>query len=181
MEGGASIVIELLPELAPNTVNSFIHLAKLGCFDGHAIQRIVPGYVADMSYSAFGKDYAKYLIPNESRNNGFAQNTMTVQPGVVAMGGYRDGIAGGEFFFPYALSERIDGNYPGFGTVLEGWDEVERWATVELVPVHYEPYPDMKVNRPATPIVIKRVTVETFGREFPPPVTTPIHKMPPSW
>lgn len=43
MENGAEIVIELLPAHAPNTVASFIHLAKLGVFDVHAIERIVPG------------------------------------------------------------------------------------------------------------------------------------------
>ena len=43
MENGADIVIELLPESAPNTVNSFLFAASHGYLDHHAIERIVPG------------------------------------------------------------------------------------------------------------------------------------------
>ena len=59
MASGADIVIELLPDAAPNTVASFIHLAKLGVYDGHAIERICPGRWVDASYSAFHRDEAK--------------------------------------------------------------------------------------------------------------------------
>ena len=40
MENGRKIVIELLPEAAPNTVASFIHIARQGLMDHYAIQRI---------------------------------------------------------------------------------------------------------------------------------------------
>ncbi|NLT58960.1 MAG: peptidylprolyl isomerase [Clostridiales bacterium] len=177
MDNGSKIVILLRPDQAPNTVASFIHLASLGCFDGHAIQRIVPGYVADMSYSAFGKEQAKYLIANESRNHG-VDNTLPVEPGKICMGGYSAGIAGGEFFFPYAYHEKLQGNYPAFGEVLEGWEEVERWATVALVPV---PSEYVEINRPEVPIVIRRVTVDCKGQEFPPPVKLEGAKLPSTW
>ena len=49
MENGADIVIELLPESAPNTVNSFLFAASHGYLDHHAIERIVPGNWVDMS------------------------------------------------------------------------------------------------------------------------------------
>lgn len=54
MENGNKIVIELLPEAAPNTVNSFIYIASAGLMDHYAIQRIVPGNWVDISYSGFG-------------------------------------------------------------------------------------------------------------------------------
>ncbi|HBN56495.1 MAG TPA: peptidylprolyl isomerase, partial [Lachnospiraceae bacterium] len=38
MENGKSVVIELLPESAPNTVNSFIYAAQKGYMDHHAIE-----------------------------------------------------------------------------------------------------------------------------------------------
>ena len=44
------IVLELLPEAAPNTVNSFIYAASRGFMDHHAIQRIVPGNWVDVTY-----------------------------------------------------------------------------------------------------------------------------------
>lgn len=42
MTNGAKITIELLPEYAPNTVNSFIYAASHEVFDQHPIERIVP-------------------------------------------------------------------------------------------------------------------------------------------
>lgn len=87
MKNGKKIVIELLPESAPNTVNSFIYAASRGYMDNHAIERIVPGNWVDISYTAFGKKECQYLIPNE-----FELNPRVVpldsHPGVVAMGGY---------------------------------------------------------------------------------------------
>ena len=64
MTNGSKIVIELLPEAAPNTVNSFIYAASRGFMDHHAIQRIVPGNWVDVTYQAFGHKECQYLIPN---------------------------------------------------------------------------------------------------------------------
>ena len=69
MANGRNIVIELLPESAPNTVNSFIYTASRGYLDHHAIERIVPGNWVDVSYTAFGKKECRYLIPNEFELN----------------------------------------------------------------------------------------------------------------
>ena len=165
MENGAEIVIELRPDQAPNTVRSFIHLARLGVFDGYAIQRVVPGYVVDVSYSAFGREEAKYLIANESRNHG-VDNNIRVEPGVVCMGGYKAGIAGGEFFFPLEYHEKLDGNYPAFGVVLSGWEEIDGWQRVDLKPI---PSENVVINEPIEPIVIASVTVDTAGADYAPP------------
>lgn len=181
MENKVLIIIELYPEEAPNTVSSFISLANSGCFDGHAIERIVPGYVVDASYTAFGRQACKYLIDNESTSWGFP-NHLRVEPGVIAMGGYGEaGIAGGEFFFPLAYHEKLNGNYPAFGRILSGFDEVQRWETVPLRPVDYPSDPTLVINAPITPLVIERIRVETFGRDYPAPVKRPIQEMPPSW
>lgn len=181
MENGKKIVIELEPTEAPNTVNSFLYLAKKGCFNHYAIQRIVPGYVVDVSYSAFGKEECKYLIANESRSKG-VPNQIKIEPGVIAMGGYGEaGIAGGEFFFPLDYHEKLDGNYPGFGYVIEGLEEIKRWETVELIPVPYPQDPSIEINRPAEPIIIKEVFIETFGIMYPEPVKLETDYLPPSW
>ena len=65
MANGKKIVVELLPESAPNTVASFIWCAGHGWLDNHAIQRIVPGSWVDLSYEAFHHKECAYLIPNE--------------------------------------------------------------------------------------------------------------------
>ena len=93
MKNGKRIVIELLPEAAPNTVNSFIYVASRGLMDHHAIQRIVPGSWIDVSYTAFGKKEAQYLIPNEFELHPEI-TPLDSHPGVVCMGGYGDGRSG---------------------------------------------------------------------------------------
>lgn len=180
MNSGKKIVIELLPEKAPNTVNSFIHLARLGVYDGHAIERIVPGYVIDASYRAFGRSEAKYLIKAESKAFGF-DNDLRLDPGVIAMGGYGDnGMAGGEFFFPLVYNEKLDGYYPGFGIIREGLEEVMSWEHVPTKPVKLDGNP-MSVNEPLDPIVIERLEIETFGEEYPEPVKIDTDWLPMTW
>ena len=181
MANGRNIVLELLPEHAPNTVNSFLWLARQGCYDGHSIQRIVPGYVIDASYNAFGKEICKYLIDNESTSHGFP-NHLKLEPGTIAMGGYGEmGIAGGEFFFPLAYSENLQGHYPGFGRVIEGWDEVQRWESVPTHPVRHPSGLPIEINEPLEPLTIRQVTVETFGADYPEPVRREMHELPPGW
>lgn len=180
MENGAMITIELYPEEAPNTVNSFISLANKGLFNRHAIQRIVPGYVVDVSYTAFGRDACKYLIANESRSHG-VENRIRVEPGVIAMGGYGNGIAGGEFFFPLAYHEKLDGSYPAFGRVLTGLEEIFRWERLPLRPVAYPEDPGIVVNEPVSPLVISTVLVDTFGAVYPEPIKLQMEKRPPGW
>lgn len=169
MQGGAEIVCELRPDQAPNTVASFIHLAKLGVFDNHAMERIAPNFVADMSFTAYGRKDARYLIPYETRDAGFANNLPAV-PGAIVMGGYDQGIAGGEFFFPFVEKASITWHYPAFGTVVKGMEEIMRWNTLEVTTMPVPGDDSVKVTVPVHPPVIETVTVETFGVDYPTPV-----------
>lgn len=181
MENGKKIVIELLPEAAPNTVNSFIHIASAGLMDHYAIQRIVPGNWVDISYSGFGKKEAQYLIPNEFQLNPDIK-PLDSHPGCVCMGGYgEDGLAGGEFFFPLRDCPEHKGVYPVFGKVLEGMDEIYRLEKVETVPVEDFPIEGVEVNTPVEPQVIDRVELELYGRSYPEPVKMPVQKLPEMW
>ncbi len=181
MASGARIVIRLLPDAAPNTVASFAYAASHGWLDHHAIERIVPGDWVDVSYSAFGREECKYLIPNE-----FALHPELVplpsRPGCVCMGGYGEaGLAGCEFFFPLRPCPEHLGVYPVFGTVLEGMDEIRRLESVETQPVLDFPIPDVKINRPLVPQVIERVELELDGHRFPAPVRVKNPSLPPNW
>ena len=181
MADGAKIVLELRPDQAPNTVASFLHLCRLGVYTGHSVQRIVPGYVIDASYNAFGDERAKYLIENESTSHGFP-NHLKLEPGTIAMGGYGEmGIAGGEFFFPLAYSEKLQGNYPGFGTVVEGWETVAGWETVPTRAVKHPAGLPIEINEPVEPITIAAVDVETYGVDYPEPVKKEMRQVPPGW
>ena len=123
---GAEIELELLPEIAPNAVTSFLYLARRGIFDGQTIERVVPGWVLDMSYHAFHNPEACYFIPNDVNSGRYLEATF----GTVGMGGYGPpDISGGEFFFPLADCPAITGKYPIFGRVTRGLEERIRAAS----------------------------------------------------
>ncbi|HOO27981.1 MAG TPA: peptidylprolyl isomerase [Lachnospiraceae bacterium] len=173
MKNGNQIVIELYPQKAPNTVNSFIYAAMHGIFDGHAIERIVPGSWVDFSYSAFGKEEAKYLIPLE-----FSQ--IPVEDGYIAMGGYGDlGIAGCEIFFPLRKCPEFNGKYPAFGKVLEGMEELYRLEKTKTVPI--DTHPGIEIHKPVEPQIVQNVRLELYGHLYPPPVRVAHHQLPDSW
>ena len=178
MASGAEIRIELFPEIAPNAVASFVDLARKGVFDHYPIERIVPGWVLDVSYHAFHKPEACYFIPNDVRSGRCMEATF----GTVGLGGYgAPDIAGGEFFFPLDDCPAITGKYPIFGKVIEGLEELRRLEGVETYPVPFPGEPTVKINTPASPEFIECVTVETFGAEIPAPTRIPRAEKPLFW
>ncbi len=180
MANGSKIVIELLPEHAPNTVNSFIFAAKNGYLDNHAIERIVPGNWIDMSYTAFGHKECQYLIPNEFQLNPDVV-PLDSHPGVVCMGGYGEaGLASCEFFFPLRDCPDHKGIYPVFGRVLEGMEEIWRLEKVETIPVDF-PIEGVEVNQPVEPQIMERVELELYGVEYADPVKVENSELPICW
>lgn len=181
MENGSKIVIELLPQSAPNTVNSFIFAANNGFFNNHAIERIVPGSWIDMSYSAFGHEEAKYLLPSEFLLNPEIE-PLKPEPGTVAMGGYGESdLAGCEFFFPLRDCPDLKGRYPVFGKVTEGMEELYRLEKVKTVPVTTYPIEGVVVNEPVDPQILVKVELELFGMEYPAPIRLPNAVLPACW
>ena len=126
LKNGAKIVLDLLPDAAPNTCASFVWAVKHHIYDGHAIQRIVPGKWVDLSYNAFDKKEAKYLLPNEfDLHPGLTPVPVTA--GTACMGGYDElGLAGCEVFFPLTDQPQLTGTYPVFAKIVSGFDEIER-------------------------------------------------------
>lgn len=181
MNTGRNIVLELYPEEAPNTVNSFIWLCRQGVFDNYAVERVVPGFVIQPSLFEFNTPLGQFEIASECSAYGFA-NHLKNEPGCVAMGSDVPGQASGsEFFFTLSYHARLDGYYPVFAKVIEGWDEVQRMERAALVPVP-NPYEGIEINRPAVPEIMERVTVDTFGADYPAPVVlTRTHRREPEW
>lgn len=178
MENGAELILELLPQAAPNTVNSFIQAAQQQVFDRHGIERIVPKDWIDMSYSGFGKKEGQYLIPYESELHPEIP-PLDSHFGCVCMGGYgKMGQAGCEFFFPLRDCPEHKGIYPVFGRVLSGEEELLRLKSVELEPVTDYPYPGIEVNRPKQPQVVTQVKLRLYGYQPEPPVTLSREELP---
>lgn len=166
LSDGGRIRLELLPDLAPYAVASFLWLARRGVFDQTPVERIVPGRVVDVSYHAFRNPEACYFIPNDAKSGLYHR----AEFGTVGLGGYGEpDIAGGEFFFPLADCPDITGIYPIFGLVTEGLAELRRLEQLETVPVTYPGLPDVQINTPVDPVYLDRVTVQTYGKDYGPP------------
>ena len=161
-------------------IDSILFDGEFVLFDG-GFERIVPGNWIDVSYTAFGQEACRYLIPNEFELHPEIE-PLPSHPGCVCMGGYGEaGLAGCEFFFPLRDCPEHKGIYPVFGRVLEGMEELRRLERVETVPVTDFPIEGVEVNRPVEPQVIERVEAELYGGTYPEPVRVENPKLPPCW
>ena len=162
MENGDIIKAELYPEIAPNTVNNFISLVKKGFYNGLNFHRVIPGFMIQGGCpDGNGMGGPGYSIRGEFAQNGF-DNALRHTPGVLSMArAMHPDSAGSQFFIMHKTSPHLDGAYAAFGKVTEGLDVVDKIAQT---PTDFR-------DRPMTPQVMKTVTVETFGTEYPEPET----------
>jgi len=115
-----NIVIELLPQAAPVTVNNFVFLARQHYYDGVTFHRVLPGFVAQGGDpTGTGSGGPGYFIPNEDSDLTFDG------PGVVAMANSGRDRNGSQFFITYAAQPSLDGGYTIFGLVTGGMDVVQ--------------------------------------------------------
>ncbi|MDE6612959.1 MAG: peptidylprolyl isomerase [Clostridia bacterium] len=161
MENGRLIKAELFPEKAPNTVNNFISLANSGFYDGLIFHRVICGFMIQGGDPAgVGTGGPGYYIKGEFALNGFLENDIKHERGVLSMArAMAPDSAGSQFFIMHKNSSHLDGQYAAFGKVIEGIEVVDAIATVDT---------DWS-DKPKTPQVMKKVTVETFGEEYPEP------------
>ncbi len=160
MAGGELIELELEPEVAPNTVDNFIHLIEEGFYDGLTFHRVVPDFVIQGGCpEGTGQGDPGYNIPGEFAANGY-ENDLKHTRGVVSMARSElPDSAGSQFFIVVDDSPELDGEYAAFGRVIEGMEVVERIVQVERD----------SVDKPLEEEVMQKVTVETFGVEYDPP------------
>ena len=160
MENGDVIKAELYPDIAPNTVNNFISLVSKGFNDGLIFHRVIPGFMiqgGDPKGSGIGGP--GYSIRGEFTANRFPNNLKHAR-GVLSMARtMAPNSAGSQFFIMHEDSPHLDGQYAAFGKVIEGIEAVDNICAVRT------DYND----RPRIPQVMKKVTVETFGVEYPEP------------
>lgn len=169
MENGKEITMELYPDVAPNTVNSFVYCARNGYYDNQAIRRIVPDFVIQPSYNEFENDpRCAFEIEGEYAMNGF-DNPISFDPYVVAMGTEGGVLASGSCFFIVVgdgHQERLNGKYPAFGRVIDGFDEIERLCHVELKDVVYPDEPNVTIKEPLVREIMKHVEILDEGYVF---------------
>jgi peptidyl-prolyl cis-trans isomerase B (cyclophilin B) len=150
-------------DVAPNTIDNFISLAREGFYDGLTFHRIEPGFLvqggdprgdgtggpgynidaefSDRKHEEGALSMARNVDPNESPNN-------PPRPEYA-------NSAGSQFFISldYKNTAQLDGAYTIFGRVI-GDEGRKTLAAIAAAPV-----PDKKTARPAKPPVIKKIEI----------------------
>ena len=167
VENYGTIKIELYPEMAPNTVANFVTLANNGFYNGTIFHRVVKDFMVQaggftsqvvtdsetgetknesiaktVKLSDLGVEGDKaeedYSIKGEMYGNGYKNNTLKHEEGVISMAradytSYSSKLAAesynsatSQFFIMTEKSEYLDGRYTAFGKVIEGYDIVEK-------------------------------------------------------
>lgn len=162
MENGDIMKAELYPEIAPNTVNNFISLIKKGYYDDLIFHRVINGFMIQGGCpDGTGMGGPGYGIKGEFNENGVANDLLHTE-GVLSMArSMHPDSAGSQFFIMHKVSPHLDGSYAAFGKITEGMDIVNKIAETDT------DYSD----RPLTQQVMKKVTVDTFGVDYPEPET----------
>ena len=160
MKNGKQIMLELYPEVAPNTVNNFVALANSGFYDGLIFHRVIRGFMIQGGCPlGTGTGGPGYGIKGEFAQNGF-KNTLKHTRGVISMARAMDpNSAGSQFFIMHADAPHLDGAYAAFGQVTSGMEVVDEIA---------DEYTDYR-DKPYEPQVMAKVRVDTFGQQFPAP------------
>ena len=160
MENGDVIKLELYPEIAPTSVNNFISLVKKNFYDGLIFHRVIRGFMIQGGCpDGNGMGGPGYSIKGEFAQNGF-KNDLKHTEGVLSMArSMAPNSAGSQFFIMHKNSPHLDGSYAAFGKVIEGMDIVNKIA---------ETVTDWS-DRPLQKQMMKTVTVDTFGVEYPEP------------
>lgn len=145
VKGHGTMIAELYPEMAPKTVENFIKLVDEGFYSGMIFHRVIPGFM--IQGGGFTEQYEQKeaaSIKGEFRANGFAQNTLKHTRGVLSMA--RTMIpdsASSQIFIMHQNSPHLDGQYAGFGKVIEGEEVIDSIANVETTTkmMYYQDWP----------------------------------------
>ena len=120
---------EVLMELDanyPETVNSFVFLARQGFYDGAVFHRILEGFVAQGGDpKATGRGDAGYEIADEFPPEGFEYTR-----GMVAMANAGKGTTGSQFFWVLEDVPYLNPQYNVLGRITEGMEVLDMIAQI---------------------------------------------------
>jgi peptidyl-prolyl cis-trans isomerase B (cyclophilin B) len=152
MADGGIIQLELNRDKAPNTVDNFLHLVQKGFYDGLTFHRIISGFMIQGGCpKGTGIGGPGYCIRGEFAANGFPQNDLKHERGIISMARANNpNSAGAQFFIMHQDGFFLDGQYAAFGKVVKGMEVVDQIAAV----------PTDAGDKPQNPQVIKRIYLE---------------------
>jgi cyclophilin family peptidyl-prolyl cis-trans isomerase len=123
------VVINLLADDAPMTVNNFVFLAEQGFYQNVPFHRVISGFMIQTGDpTGTGAGGPGYRFEDE-------EVTRDYEPGTVAMANAGPNTNGSQFFIVHGdLRGQLPKNYTIFGEVTEGMDVVDAIANVPVQP-----------------------------------------------
>ena len=141
-----TMVAELYPKKAPQTVNSFVFLAREGFYEGLIFHRVIPGFmIQGGDPTGTGGGGPGYTLKAEF-------NDTPHDKGILSMARTNDpDSAGSQFFVMHARAPHLDGKYTAFGKVTKGLEVIDKIVNAPR---------DESNDRPNEPVKIKKITIE---------------------
>ena len=137
LETDAGIIeLEMLPEVAPETVRNFLNLIAVKAFDTTSFSRVVPGFIIQGGDLATREKLTPELSKRSLRTIPDEPNSIKHVRGVVSMA--RSSIPNStttHFFILLRESTNLDGSFAAFGRVIKGMEVVEE---INKMPVEGE-------------------------------------------
>jgi len=158
------IVVRLLADRAPQTVNSFVFLAENGYFDGIRFHRIATDIdvIQGGDPTGTGTEGPGYSIPDELTGE------ESYGPGVLAMAKAAAPNTGGSQFFIITGKDghELDAqpNYTIFGEVVEGLDVAQLIASIPIQDPDAAAAGDLSAQQPKKAVYIDKVTIAVSKR-----------------
>ena len=137
-----SMVAELFPDDAPNTVNNFVFLANDGFYNEVIFHRVISGFmIQGGDPTGTGRGGPGYRFDDEPVTRSYDRGTL-------AMANAGPNTNGSQFFIMHA-DYPLPPNYTIFGKLTAGEDVVDAIAGAQTGPN----------DRPAEPVAISGITI----------------------
>jgi peptidylprolyl isomerase len=129
-QANGSVVIDLLPDVAPRHVEQITALASSGAYDDVVFHRVIDGFMAQTGDVQFGKaagDTAMAGMGGSDLPDLPAEfSSLSFERGVVGMARSQNpNSANSQFFIMFAPGEFLNGQYTVVGRVISGMDVVD--------------------------------------------------------
>src|SRR6185503_16973259 len=124
-----TIVCELFPKEAPNTVNNFVFLAREGFYDGTKFHRVIPDFmIQGGDPEGTGRGGPGYKFADEVKSNPHKHKV-----GSLSMANAGPNTNGSQFFITHVVTSHLDGKHTVFGQVTTGQDVVNAVKGGDLI------------------------------------------------
>lgn len=173
-----NMILRLNPEVAPNTVANFVQVINDRKLDETNFFRIIFGFMIqggekkeNAASEAKDNQGQNFTIKGEFKSNGFDQNNMKHERGVISMARSAEkDSAAQQYFIVHKNGESaksLDGEYAAFGKIVDdaSFTVLDELARAEVAAAGGQ---SNEASSPVVPPVVKAVTVETFGKEYKP-------------